>query len=29
MKNDSKLVDEIERLREAKKELRDFERNID
>lgn len=28
-KNDALLVDEIERLREAKKELRDFERNMD
>lgn len=29
LKNDSKLVDEMEKLREAKKELRDFENNID
>lgn len=29
LKNDAKLVDEMEALREAKKELRDFEKNID
>jgi hypothetical protein len=28
-KNDSKLVDEIQKLREAKKNLKDFEKNID
>jgi hypothetical protein len=28
-KNDAKLVDEFERLRTAKKELRDFEDNMD
>lgn len=29
MKNDSKLIDEFEKLRETKKELRDFESNMD
>lgn len=29
MKNDSKLIDELQRLRESKKELRDFEANLD
>lgn len=29
LKNESQLIDEIEKLRETKQELRDFEKNID
>ena len=29
LKNDLKVIDEIKTLREAKKELRDFEKDID
>lgn len=29
MRNDAKLIDEYENLRKAKKELREFEENID